>query len=276
MKKIILAFDGDNYSNETFEFVRKLNELQPVLVSGVFLPELVYPGEYAFTGRGTLEMPVLIPFMEKYDKDKANKIISLFKRDCEKNHIEYRVHEWTEGFPLELLKKESLFADLLIISSRFFYDSLDNDNVSEYVRIVCHEAECPVIVVPDTFEFPENIVLAYNGSKSSIFAIKQFTYIFPELCNRNTLLVYANDDGPDSIPASDYLEEWAPRHFNNLTFLSLYADPKEEFGIWLKTYSKSILVAGAYDRSTFSELFKKSFVENIIKENQLPVFIAHK
>jgi hypothetical protein len=39
MKKIILAFDGTNFSEGAFEFARRLNELQPVLLAGVFLPQ---------------------------------------------------------------------------------------------------------------------------------------------------------------------------------------------------------------------------------------------
>jgi hypothetical protein len=40
MKKIILAVDGTNFSEGSFEFARRLNELQPLLLAGVFLPQV--------------------------------------------------------------------------------------------------------------------------------------------------------------------------------------------------------------------------------------------
>ena len=39
MKTIILAFDGVHFSEGAFEFARRLNESQPVLLTGVFLPQ---------------------------------------------------------------------------------------------------------------------------------------------------------------------------------------------------------------------------------------------
>ena len=40
--------------------------------------------------------------------------------------------------------------------------------------------------------------------------------------------------------------------------------------------SNAILVSGSFGRSMFSEMFRKSFVSDVIAEHKLPVFIAHK
>jgi hypothetical protein len=37
-----------------------------------------------------------------------------------------------------------------------------------------------------------------------------------------------------------------------------------------------MLVAGAFGRSEFSNLFKKSFLTDIIKDHKIPVFVGHK
>ena len=39
MKKILIAFDGTHFSDGAFEFARRVNELQPILLTGVFLPQ---------------------------------------------------------------------------------------------------------------------------------------------------------------------------------------------------------------------------------------------
>jgi hypothetical protein len=42
MKKILIAFDGIHFSKSAFEFAKKLNEVSPVLLTGVFLPQIIF------------------------------------------------------------------------------------------------------------------------------------------------------------------------------------------------------------------------------------------
>ena len=76
-----------------------------------------------------------------------------------------------------------------------------------------HDIECPAVVVPENFDFPENNILAYDGSESSVFAIKQFAYLFPELASNNTILVFAKSKEVEELPDQDYIEELAARHY---------------------------------------------------------------
>ena len=80
--------------------------------------------------------------------------------------------------------------------------------------------ECPVMVVPEKFHFPSLNLLAYDGSTSSVFAIKQFAYLFPDLCDNKTILVYAAEETED-IPAEVNIEELAASHFSNLAITVL-------------------------------------------------------
>ena len=49
MKKILLAFDGSNFSEGAFEFVRRLNDIQPLLVTGVFVPQVAYSNASSYS-----------------------------------------------------------------------------------------------------------------------------------------------------------------------------------------------------------------------------------
>ena len=42
------------------------------------------------------------------------------------------------------------------------------------MRTAVHDAECPVLIVPEDCPFPVNVILAYDGSDDSVFAMKQF------------------------------------------------------------------------------------------------------
>lgn len=275
MKKIVIPFSGDQFSEGAFEFARHLNELAPVLLTGVFLPEIYYPGDFGFSGAGALEIPALIPFLDSAFDDETEENIVHFRELCIKHNIDHRIHSATSGVALPQLIKETRFADLVIVGSETFYQTgLDNAAASDNLPSLLHKSESPVLVVPEQYEFPENVVLAYDGSKSSVFAIKQFAYLMPELSCKSTLLVYAaNPDKP--IPDMYYIKELAARHFNDLTILKLEADAHKYFETMMLDKRSPLLVAGAYDRSQFSNLFKKSFASDLINDFLFPVFIAH-
>jgi hypothetical protein len=90
------------------------------------------------------------------------------------------------------------------------------------------------------------------------------------------MLVYAHKDASKDIPNKIQIEELATRHFSDLTLFKLNADPKKNFSSWVNQTKSAILVSGSYGRSGLSQLFKNSFIQDIITDHKLPVFIAHK
>jgi nucleotide-binding universal stress UspA family protein len=274
MKKILLAFDGTHFSEGAFEFARRLNELKPVLLTGVFLPQAELANLWSYAdGVGG---PSLIPLLESDESELVHQNIERFEKLCKSNGIDYRVHKDFFDFVLPELRKESRYADLLILGSEVFYENMGSGSPNEYLKDALHDFECPVLVVPEKYNFPEKNILAYDGSEESVYAIKQFAYLFPELTNRETLLVYADDDAEEDFPDKIQIEELAARHFKNLTFFKLNLNPKKYFSTWVSEKGSSILISGSYGRSGLSRLFKKSFIQEVIADHRLPVFIAHK
>jgi nucleotide-binding universal stress UspA family protein len=274
MKKILLAFDGTSFSEGAFEFARQINSLNPVLLTGVFIPQLSYANLWSYANG--MAGPTYVPLLETDDSDAIEKSIRLFEQLCTEYSIKYTIHKDFFDFALPELKKETRFADLLVISSEIFYKDLGRQNPSEYLKDALHSSECPVIVVPEKFKFPKVNILAYDGSESSVFAIKQFAYIFPELTSQETLLFYISPSEDEKLPDNEKAEELVRQHFSNVSFLKLSLNPKKHFTDWINNNPDAILVSGSFGRSSLSEMFRKSFVANIIAEHKLPVFIAHK
>jgi hypothetical protein len=273
MKKIIIAFDGKHFSEGAFRMAEWLNEKQPVLVAGVFLSPVDYREIIGYSGIG-IGTPVLVPVVET-NEEEISQNIKRFEERCLKHHIEYRVHKDTDLFAITELITETRFADMLIVSSELFYENVDRDQPNEYLKKTLHQSECPVFVVPENFEQPESIVLAYDGKASSVYAFKQFTYLFPALSTMDALLVYAGDEKSD-IPHLDEISELTARHFDNLTLQHLQKDPNLHFSDWISQRKHSLLVTGAYGRGELSSLFKKSFIAEVIKAHRVPVFISHR
>jgi hypothetical protein len=276
MKKILLAFDGSNFSEGAFEFVRRLNEMEPVLVTGVFVPQVAFANVSTYSPAAAFA-GAYVPVLDDEDTDITNKNVDRFEKLCKKNDINYRIHKDFIDFALPELKKESRFADVLIISGELFYKRFIELDHYDYLRDLLHVSECPVLVLPEHYEFPVNNIIAYDGSEEAVYALKQFAYIFPQLAVNKTLLVYAQDKNDSRrVPSKDYIIELATQHYKDLTFYKLDMNPKKYFSTWIKNEKGSMLVSGSFGRSAFSQIFRKSFVADIIKDHKMPVFIAHK
>lgn len=268
MKKVLLAFEGTGFSIGAFEFARHLNNLKPILLTGVFLPQEDLSVSWSYArGAGASFIPPVEPFVS----EKVLENISAFETLCRQHNIDFTIHRYFHDLAMPELKKETRFADLLILGGQKFFESGEQS----YLADMLHDTECPVLVVPERYNFPDHLLLAYDGSASAAFAIKQFSCLFPELCGLRTTLVYTSNK-VEPVPDLDYVEELAARHFKNLDILKLRMDPGKEFSDWLKLQSGALMVCGSFARSEFSLVFKKSFSEDIINNHTTPVFVAHK
>jgi hypothetical protein len=271
MKKVIVAFDGQHFSEGALRMAAWLNERQDLMVTGIFLSPVDYREMIGYSGIA-VGVPVVAPPPPEVE-DPAP-IIARFEEFCTRQGLEFRVHRDTDLFALQELTLETRYADLLILSSELFYENIDKDQPNEYLRRTLHNAECPILLVPERYELPGNLVLSYDGKASSVHAIKQFSYLFPELCALDTLLVTAEDENRD-VPNLDLISELAGRHYPSLTIQTLVGETKTSFGHWISEKPGSLLITGAYGRGELSNLFRHSFISDIIKAHRIPIFVAH-
>ncbi|MBL7697949.1 MAG: hypothetical protein JNK79_07315 [Chitinophagaceae bacterium] len=272
MRKILVAFDGNQYSEGAMQFAKRLNQNEKVTVNGLFLPQVALSGLWSYADAMT--GMAFVPYMEGESADVVENNIKRFEKFCSDNGMRHSVSRAFYNLALPELRRETRFSDLLILGSETFYQNVGPQH-SEYLKDALHTAECPVVVVPESYKFPESNILAYDGSESSVFAIKQFVYLFPELSDNPTTLVTTG-------PASDYSEkkqdirELVSAHFSSLSFLNLDVDAKKYFATWMAEKKSSILVCGAFSRSMISQLLRQSFVEDVLRDHKIPVFISHR
>lgn len=274
MRKVIIAFDGVEYSEGAVEFARRMNEQGRISVTGLFLPQLAFSNlwSYADAMSGTS----FIPFIEDEEGDIMEKNITRFSEYCTKHGIQYSVNKALFEFALPELRKETRFADLVILGNESFYHNIGSESPNEYLKDALHAAECPVVVVPESYRYPEVNILAYDGSESSVFAIKQFMYIFPEFADNNTILITADTSAEKFSENKENVKDLASAHFSSLSYVNLDIDAKKYFATWLSEKKGAVLVCGAFSRSFISELFRHSFIEEVLREHKIPVFISHR
>jgi hypothetical protein len=275
MKKVILAVDGTQFSTAAFDFIEQLNVKEPLLVAGIFVPQLDYASLWSYAAAAGSNA-VYVPLLEDEDSEDVRKNIAAFEQQCQRASIPYRVHKDFYDFALPELKRETRFADVMVLSGELFYKQVAGANQFEYMRTALHQSECPVLIVPEDYRFPTRNILAYDGSEESVYAIKQFAYIFPQLADNETTLVWAEPDEAKDFPDKALIQELAAQHYRQLSFYKSDINPKKFFSTWVGEQKDAVLVSGSFGRSGFSESIRRSFVADVIKDHQVPVFIAHK
>lgn len=272
MKKILFACDGKNLPKGAFEFIKELQQEEPILLTGAFLHamnfELLLPGLFAMAAAPALE------FLEE-EKNEFKHTIAHFREMCEHNGIEYIVHEESQGWNTDDLAKETRFADFMVMSEELFCTEINPNEPNGFMQAAIHKAECPVMLFPETFKPFKKIIIAYDGKKDSMFALKEFCNLFPNYKNIETKIVYARDENKDDMPDMVLVEEFAGRHFTNLDFEKLYFNGKNHFNEWPNEYRDALIVSGSFGRGALSNFIKKSFVDDTIQQHSNPLFIAH-
>lgn len=273
MKKALVVFDGAHFPGSTLDFALELNSKEPIVLIGVFLPSVDYADIMSYSYYGNTLAPL---YLEEYEEDAVaiKRNIALFEDFCKTHHIRYKVHKDIQKGVVKELHKETRYADLLILSSTHFYENLGKIIQEDYLEDTLHKTECPIVLLPGAYIKPGNIVLAYDGSASSMHAIRQFIYLFPHWTDLDTLIIYA-DDSKGEIPSYPLIREYASQHFSKLAYYKLDADPGKYFNTWIENKGATMVVSGSYGRSAFSELFRRNFLKDVVKEHQVPLFIAH-
>ena len=273
MKKIVFLCDGDNFSQGAFELIKSINENEPVLVKGIFFAPINFQQLINVS-----YIPIAKPFNELEEKEKKRVVDSMqkFIDQCLLNNIRYTLSEEEEGWDKDLIIKETLYADSVVISEELFCSDIMSYQPNVYMKELLHSAECPILVVPENYAPPERIVVAYDGKKESILALKQFCYLFPHFTELPTEFVYIKNEKNNEIPQADLLKEYAKAHFSSSGIEKLHYEAKEYFSNWVVSKKKNILlVTGSYGRSAVSDLMHRSFAEQIIHDHKIPIFIAH-
>lgn len=138
-----------------------------------------------------------------------------------------------------------------------------------------HRTECPVVVIPESFNSIDRLAFAYDGKKESLYAIKQFVNLFSCFSDLPAEFIYLNSDPLSSLPDADLLKEYVSAHFNNVSMAKLPFDPHKNLSQWMNNKKNTLLITGSYARSKVSLYFRDSFADEVIKAHTNPLFIAH-
>ncbi|HEV8284529.1 MAG TPA: universal stress protein [Chitinophagaceae bacterium] len=191
----------------------------------------------------------------------------LFKDECQAANIDFYIEPDNE-ISLGRLMEHSSFSDFILADA--------NENLHQYhIADLLVDAHCPVYLASKEVENVENIILTYDGSFSSIYAIKMYTYLFPELKGLSTALVYITSGRDYKLPQEENIKSWLSKHYSNVHIKILKGDIRIELVNYTKSIPNSLAVMGSFGRSAISRFFHKSLANTVIEDGKSSLFIAH-
>lgn len=276
MKKIIAAVDALNFTEPELRSYRYLADKARGQLTIMFLENIA--------GETVLDAPALETGFLNYE-DLYAESIKARKEKAEENRkrlVNFYIDNDMDvavrslpGVPAAEVLAESRFADLLVIRNNLSFAVLPDTNPPMVVRELLAHAECPVMVIPETVHYMQEIVFTYNGTFSSMYAIRQFTQIFDGLSEVPAKVVYVIENQDKKILFGKLLKEYLTHHYENVTFQSLEGTPSGELMALTLRKTNSIITFGAYGRSKTSRFFHRSDADSLLRTANIPVFITH-
>jgi hypothetical protein len=274
MEKILLVINAHHPNMDSVDFACRIASVAQANLTGLFIEDIFfnYTPSQAYDGGSYFDTTKPAAKLVKTDTDQA---VYLFKEECLRHGVTPEVYI-NKGQAMHEAIRESRFADLLIVDPAIgFYNRIEL-MPSQFVKEILAFAECPVLLAPHQFDDLDEIIFCFDNSPSSIFAIKQFTYLLPELRVKKVMLLEVNKSGKDEFDRDHIrMMEWLRKHYQTVYYHALKGDVNDELFSYLFMKRKKMIVMGAYGRPLLSNLFKKSSADKLIHMLDLPLFITH-
>lgn len=278
MQKIIAAYDGLKFSESTRDYAIDIAKRTNTHLVGVFMDDPTYTS-YKIYELISKEGASVEKLNEYEAKDQATRDLAAknFDRSCQKAGLKYTIHHNRE-IAIQSIKHESIYCDLLIIDSGETLTHYTEKLPTRFIRDLLGDTQCPVLVVPQKYHPVQKIVLLYDGGPSSVYAIKMFSYLLPELKNLQTEVVSVNPENSTlQLPENKLMKEFMKDHFpkSKYTVIKGWAEDDIVRHLNKQKQANVLVVLGAYRRGTVSRWFRESMADILMKEVKLPLFIAH-
>lgn len=275
MEKLLLVVNAHQPGIASIDFACQVATLTGTKLTGLFVENIYFGYVPADTSTSAYFERIASPTPQVPVETDTQQAIQIFVDECGKKMVAQEVYI-DKGEPIQEIIFESRFADLLIIDPATDFYQGTGQLPSHLVKEILSRAECPVILAPEKFQGAEEIIFCYNGSASAVFAIKQFTYLLPQLSNRKVVLLEVNETGNEEFNESHRrILSWLRVHYPSVVFYNLEGNAKDKLFTYLMNKPNRLVVLGAYGRSILSRFFKKSEADMLIRTVDLPLFITH-
>ena len=277
MEKIVAAIDGLKFSESTTQYAVQMAKLLNAHLVGVFLEDFTYHSFRIFEVAGDDEFSeIRRRELEEQDLAVRREAIDRFEQICREAGVPFSTRQ-DRNIAIQELLHESLFADFLVIDRKETLTRYEEEVPTRFIRELLERVQCPVLLVPSTYDPVDNVQLLYDGQPGSVYAIKTFCHVLPALRQLPAQVVTVSTEREEPhIPDIRLLKEFMYRHFPSVNYKVYQGIPETEIIQHIRAVSgHPLVVLGAYRRGMVSRWIRASMADVLMQETSVPLFIAH-
>jgi hypothetical protein len=177
---------------------------------------------------------------------------------------------------LSQLTGQATYHDLVIADARTDFNDYLLTSMNASLKDMLVDAHCPVLLLRPAKEPLSKIIFTYDGSYSSMYAIKMYSYLFPANRNISILLISVNSNRDDQVENEKLLEEWLNHHYSSIEKEVLRQNAKEQLLDAVNKFSGNVqVVISAYGKEAYARIFHPSHVHLLLKYSRASLFVSH-
>lgn len=284
IKRILTALDRDTDTPVAIQYAIRLAETFDASLTGLAVVDV--KNIYAETGGGGIGTIYYADMMRSQLTEEARmeacELLDNFDRLVNRSNVRHATHVG-EGVPYEGIIEELKYHDLLIIGreSHFFYNRPNKD--TKTLAEVVKKSSAPALVIMESYQPVEKVLIAYDGSVASARATQWFVQLEPYGRRIDIELVHvcdtANSSACDQATAmlhvmSDFLKSHGYETINQQLL-----DREGSVGAAIighvRETGADLVVMGAHSVSAVRRMTFGSTTHDLVTESPVPVFMSN-
>ncbi|MCL6523899.1 MAG: hypothetical protein K6T34_04470 [Thermoflavifilum sp.] len=269
MLKMMLYTDSMYFNPSVLDLPAYLAELTHTKTLEVYFDDMGKTATW-YDNASFMTIPGQLADKEKYEIIEKN--FDVLVREAHQRNMLIKPFE-DLSVAQEAFFKHLRYTDVLLLDIHSLQSPTDDITRYRFFRDILMYGECPVILFSGGFTHIDEIIFAYNGTPSSVFAIRQFTYLFPQLYDKPIKAVYARE--ADQMHDKKLLIDWMNTHYTQAYYEETDEKLLNSFSTSYQQQKQIFGVMGSFGRSLLSQMLHKSEALHVIRMLPVPLFISH-
>jgi hypothetical protein len=171
---------------------------------------------------------------------------------------------------------QNSYSDLIVADAKTDFNDYLLTSMNASLKDMLVDAHCPVLLVRSNPNPIQQIIFTYDGSFSSMHAIKMFNYLLPASSQIPVAIVSVDSQRDDQKQNEILLDDWLKHHYVQVQKEAKRQNIKEQLLEIANRSSENIyLVMSAYSKEAYARVFHPSHVHLLLNYSNLSLFIAH-
>jgi len=278
IKKILLCTDGSPsagiagvyarwLAKKSGATIRALHITDQRLLEGPLLADL----SGAF---GAQPYAALLPQLEEIHRQKAGIILTNVASLCQAEQIPCETIHVTGTLVHSLIEQEAV-ADLVVLGQHGEHATWSENMLGSSVESMVRASVKPCLVTPPVFHEPQDLLLAYDGSRGAQLALESAIDWALALGAEMTIVTVCPQESEAAATASLHaaVARAGERGLKAHPQL-LHGHPEAEILTLAESLGADLIVMGAYGHTRIREFILGSTTSHVLRKSRLPVLLV--